>query len=59
MQATSAKLNEFKGKRVKTVDSDEEAHNELPHQDQCCLQIQLFLFLALSVKMKYEKPYSY
>ena len=29
------------------VNLDEGAHNEPPHQDQCCLQSQLFLSLVL------------
>ena len=32
-----------------SVDLDEAAHYEPPHQDLCCLQIQLFLSLALEV----------
>ena len=32
---------ELKDKRANGVDSDEGAHNELPHLDQRCLQIQL------------------
>ena len=30
-----------------SVDPDEAAHNELPHQDLLILQIQVFLFLVL------------
>ena len=29
------------------MDLDEVAHQEPPHQDLCCLQIQLFLSLVL------------
>ena len=28
-----------------SVDPDEAAHNELPHRDLCCLQIELHVFL--------------
>ena len=35
----------------KQLDLDEVAHYELPHQDLCCLQIQLFLSLVLKELM--------
>ena len=38
---------EFKDLRANSVDLDEVAHYELPHQDLCCLQCQLFSSLAL------------
>ena len=38
---------EFKDKRANSVDLDEMAHYEPPHQDLRCLQIQLFLSLVL------------
>ena len=34
-------------KRANSVDLDEVAHYEPPHQDLCCLQIQLFSSLVL------------
>ena len=37
----------FKIKMANSVDLDEVAHYWPPHQDLCCLQIQLFLSLAL------------
>ena len=33
------------------VDLDEVAHVEPPHQDLCCLQVQLFSFLVLKKKV--------
>ena len=36
----------------KTEGLDEVAHFEPPHQDQRCVQIQLFLSLALNVLMR-------
>ena len=33
--------------RANSVDLDEVAHYEPPHQDLCCLQIQLFSSLLL------------
>ena len=36
-------------KRVNSVDLDEVAHDEPPHQDLHCLQSQLFSSLALEV----------
>ena len=35
--------------RAISIDPDEVAHNEPPHQDLCCLQILLFLSLSLQV----------
>ena len=45
MQAIS--YCEFKDKRANRVDLDEVAHYEPPHQDQDCLQIQLFSSLVV------------
>ena len=44
---------EFKDKRANSVDLDEEAHDEPPHQDLRCLQIQLFSSLVLKELMIY------
>ena len=38
---------EFKDKRANSVDLDELAHYEPPHQDLCCLQSQLVLSVVL------------
>ena len=38
---------EFKDKRANSVDLDEVAHYEPPHQDLHCLQIPLFSSLVL------------
>ena len=38
---------EFKDLRANSVDLDEVAHYEPPHQDLRCLQIQLFLSLVV------------
>ena len=35
---------EFKNQWANSVGLDEVAHNEPPHQDLCCLQIQLFSY---------------
>ena len=32
-----------------SVDPDEAAHHELPHQDLCCLQIQLFFTFGILI----------
>ena len=40
----------IKDKRANSVDLDEVVHCEPPHLDLCCLQIQLFLSLVLSLK---------
>ena len=37
----------FKDERANSVDLDEVAHYELPHQDLSCLQIQLFSSLGV------------
>ena len=44
-------IGNFKDEKANNVDSDEAAHNELPHLNQLCRQIQLlfFSFLALYV----------
>ena len=34
---------------LNSEDLDEVAHNEPPHQDLCCLQIQLFLYLEVKL----------
>ena len=39
--------SEFNDKRANSVDLDEVAHHEPPHQDLHCLQIQLFSSLVL------------
>ena len=36
------------------MDLDEVAHHEPPHQDLCCLQIQLFSSLVVKVKQHPE-----
>ena len=41
---------ELKDYRANTTDLDEAVHHEPPHQDLCCLQIQPFSSLMLSVK---------
>ena len=38
---------EFEDYRANSVDLDEVAHDELPHQDLRCLQIQLFSSLIV------------
>ena len=38
----SISYEEFKDQRVNSVDLNEVAHYEPPHQDLFCLQIQLF-----------------
>ena len=38
---------EFKEERANSLDLDEVAHDEPPHQDLRCLQIQLFSTLVL------------
>ena len=40
-------LKKFKDYRANSVDLDEVAHYEPPHQDLRCLQIQLFASLVL------------
>ena len=44
---------EFKDQRANTVDLDEVAHHEPPHQDLGCLQIQLFFSLILGIFVDY------
>ena len=44
--------SEFKDWRANSVDLAEVAHYEPPHQDLCCLQIQLFQSLVLTVLKK-------
>ena len=39
--------SEFKDQKANSVDLNEVAHHEPPHQDLRCLQIQLFASLVL------------
>ena len=40
-------IEDSKNRRQNSIDLDEVAHYEPPHQDLCCLQIQLFSSLVL------------
>ena len=40
--------------RANSVDLDEVAHNEPPHQDLCCLQIHLFSPLVFKELIPYR-----